>query len=172
MSAEHNPYITLEEQYQAAGWQVAYQLMSEFGRHIDENPEIGSNIVGKYAVELCLYAFKQPHEVVPRIKGRLRREKGKVVGSYAKVFTDVSGLHIDPTLELMHGLKYDLDEIFLDVLEESEYTRFDRDIAHCVDFYSNRILDNADNGANIGPTIKTIQRDSAFYIGMYDQPTP
>lgn len=168
MSAEHNPYITLEEQYQAAGWQVAYQLMGEFGRKVDENPRLKTSVVGKYTLELCERAFKQPHEVVPRIKERMRLDRGKIVGSYGNVFTDVSGTQIDPALELMHGLKYDLDEVILDVLKVSHFDRFDQDIAHCTEFYSSRISDDAQSGANIGPAIKTIQRDSAFYIGMYD----
>lgn len=170
MELATNPYIDLEEQYQAAGWHAAFLTMQMYGEMFDSSPKLLENAVGVHTLKLCYYAFKEPHSLVPRVEHQITIGDVAVENEYRTVFTDLHGSSLDPFLMLMHNLKYENDATSMDAYYTSNFARFEKDASVCAHHFSHRIQANINSGVFIGSAIKTIQRDSAFYIGMYDQP--
>lgn len=172
MERRKNPYTDLEEQYQAAGWHSVFLTMGMYGERFNTSPDLTKTILGGHTLNLCYYAFKEPHNLVPRIESQLDSGDVSIENEYRTVFTDLHGSTVDPSLMLLHNLKYENDATSMDAYYTSDFSRLEKDASICAYHFSYRIQENIDKGVSIGSAIKTIQRDSAFYIGMYDQPTP
>lgn len=171
MDIVNSPYIELEEQHQAAGWHATCLVLAEYGRSIEEHPESRTKAIGKHTLELCHYAYKQPHEFVPHIQRAISNKNSGAISEYRTTFTDISGVNIATPLQMMHMLLYEDDAIAVDARNESNFARLHDDTVRCATFYENTIQNHVDSRFALTIAVKSIQFNSAFYIGLYDTET-
>jgi hypothetical protein len=169
--------ITHEEQYEAAGWVAAVNVLKDVAeqkKREELDPEM-CRWIGDRTLRLGQICCNDPANFVPVLE-RWRNKKiaeGEIElkpqMKIPRYFQQNNA--INTSLQAAHMLALSRDPIDRELARDCDFQRFEETLYICHEFNMNTVSQHwqRQHSQEFAGALLQVQRDSSFYVGLYDR---